>query len=77
MASPELHAWGTMRLLLRLSELVDGAIQLILTNPYADKKKIKAAAGMGWYHYFRMNGFDKFLACGVFDHGLARIRPQE
>lgn len=46
------------RLILRLCGLVDGAIESLLTLPYANKKGLKATAGSGWYgHYLRIHGY--------------------
>ncbi len=46
------------RLVLRMCDLVDGAVQQLLTRPFANKKNLKASAGQGWYgHYVRIHGF--------------------
>lgn len=46
------------RLILRLCNLVDGAVEQLLTRGFADKKGLKASAGAGYYgHYFRLHGF--------------------
>jgi hypothetical protein len=46
------------RLVLRLCDLVDGAVQRLLTRPFADKKGLKASSGAGWYgHFVRIHGF--------------------
>ena len=43
-------------LMLRLCSVIDGAVQEVLTRPYADKKGLKASGGKGWYgHYFRIH----------------------
>ena len=48
----------TPRILLRLCEVVDGAVQQLLTRPFADKRNLKATAGQGYYgHYLRMHGY--------------------
>ncbi len=48
----------TPRLLLRLSHLVDSAVQALLQEPFANKKGLKASAALGWYgHYVRIHGY--------------------
>lgn len=48
----------TPRLVLRICDVVDGAVQQLLTRPFANKKSLKASAGQGWYgHYLRIYGF--------------------
>jgi hypothetical protein len=48
----------TPHLVLQLCELVDGAVEQLLTRPFADKKNLKATAGQGWYgHYVRIHGY--------------------
>lgn len=49
----------TPRLILRLGGLIDSVVQqLLATREYADRRRLRAAAGMGWYgHYLRIHGF--------------------
>jgi hypothetical protein len=46
------------RLVLSLCDLVDGVVQEILAWPFANRRRLRATAGKGWYgHYFRMHGY--------------------
>lgn len=65
------------RLLLRLGGLVDETVQLVLTAPYANKKGLKASAGLGWYgHYLRIHGYGcqiLFAAQRWAQHGISPL----
>ena len=45
------------RLTMQCCSVVDGAIKMLLREPWASKKGLKASAGAGWYgHYVKLHG---------------------
>ena len=66
----------TPRLIIHLSELVDATIQEVLSRPHANKKGLRATAGMGWYgHYFNLHGFVCQLAVTAWHWRRAGTSP--
>ena len=66
----------TPRLIVRLCDLVDAAVQELLTRGYADKKNLRATGSHSWYgHYLRIHGYGCLLAMHAGRWAAAGISP--